>query len=266
VSDWCFWSFGHQGCKEEYRVALQSAEEWGRRALLLCSGLSSLNFALVVVCLRITRRIVTPVVIMKYMSTKVNLMLILPGLANIFVGADLTGASEFDEEVTAGETDFRKISRNIILVGRIFVSAGCFILGTMLVGFDTDRLKHKWVLRSYMGGLAVAAVLLAIAAAWTAAISVNIRDDLDSNNWKRGAFACKANLYGCSNCHYQSQGVGEEVDYCPEWPRKDIVRYVQVYLRVAGLEAVTSLIYVTAAIRFAAALAKTLREYRCEYI
>ena len=35
-----------------------------------------------------------------------------------------------------------------------------------------------------MGGLAVAAVLLAIAAAWTAAISVNIRDDLDSNNWK----------------------------------------------------------------------------------
>ena len=41
-------------------------------------------------------------------------------------------------------------------------------------------------------------------------------------------------------------GVGEEVDYCPEWPRKDIVRYVQVYLRVAGLEADTSLIYVTA--------------------
>jgi len=56
------------------------------------------------------------------------------------------------------------------------------------------------------------------------------------------------------------------VDQCPEWSRREIINYVQVYLRMGGLLALTSVVYVGAGLVAAFRLAKNLREYRCEYI
>jgi len=56
------------------------------------------------------------------------------------------------------------------------------------------------------------------------------------------------------------------VDLCPEWSKKEVVAYVAVYLRLAGLAALSSLVYVVAAILAARVIAWNLREYRCEYV
>jgi len=63
-----------------------------------------------------------------------------------------------------------------------------------------------------------------------------------------------------------STDVSDSVDQCPEWSRREIINYVQVYLRMGGLLALTSVVYVGAGLVAAFRLAKNLREYRCEYI
>ena len=56
------------------------------------------------------------------------------------------------------------------------------------------------------------------------------------------------------------------VDPCPEWTKREIIRYVQVYLKMAGLCALSSTIFLLAGIASAKTLLITLQNYRCEYV
>ena len=68
--------------------------------------LSAVNIILLLGCLYLTYTIVTASIIMKYMNTKVNAMLIVPAVGNLLIGMDLTGMLAMSREGENAETDF----------------------------------------------------------------------------------------------------------------------------------------------------------------
>jgi len=225
------------------------------------------NMFLLAICLWLTMSIVTPAVLMKYVSTKVNAMLALPGAAVLLVGLYLMGwdgtISSLDgkQSKNDSELDFRQIEPEIVELGKLLSITALIILFLCLIGLDREMLRNKYLLRAYTSGLALALVFLAIEGVWCIRISEGIEDKLTQDDWEGGAYACRTKLYGCSNCESE-----DAVTQCPEWSKSDIIQNIRVYLGISGLVAVTSMIYIIAGLVSALTLAKKLREYRCEYV
>lgn len=272
VESWCIWNYNSTSCIDIYNDALSSAVKWSRITMYAAAILSAVNIVLLVACLYLTYTIVTSSIIMKYMNTKVNAMLIVPALANLAIGLDLMGMLATSQQGINNETDFREINKNIYTIGRLYVTAGSLTGILMCAGMLSDRIRRKHYVFAYIALMFVSVVLLGVAGVWCLFVAHTIRDQLNAHSWDGGSFACDANLYGCSNCDYclesscDGDNASEDVDLCPEWTKREIIRYVQVYLKMAGLCALTSTTFLVAGIASAHKLAKRLQEYKCEYI
>mmetsp|Transcript_89016 Transcript_89016/g.172439 ORF Transcript_89016/g.172439 Transcript_89016/m.172439 type:complete len:445 (+) Transcript_89016:115-1449(+) len=262
VNEWCQWNFASLECQGIFQAALKYTTEWARFWLRASGVVSLLNMILLMINLTIVNRIVTPSIIMKYMSTKVNAMLILPGTGVLILGLDLAGRL-LSTDTTEKGTDFRVLDPNIVIIGYLNFFTGLLILTTFLIGLNRERLGNKRCLHTYMLLLSVALALLVAAGSWCLVISFTIADTLEKEEWEGGSFACRANLYGCSNCE---DDVSSGADQCTEWSRRNIIDYVQVYLQMGGLFSLTSVVYAGAGLVAAVRLNRNLRDYRCEYI
>ena len=271
IESWCFWEFNQTDCSEIYNDGLERSITWSRNAMYATGGLSAVNILLLLGCLYLTYTIVTPSIIMKSMNTKLNAMMIVPTLGNLVIGLDLMGALASSEVGDTAETDFRKINTNIFTIGRLYVIAGSLTGALMFMGILGDRIRRKKYVCTYLVLMVVDLAILGVGGVWCLFAAHNIREQLKSSNWNGGTFACSANLYGCSNCDYcANYGCDDDgssqVNFCPEWTKREIIRYVQVYLKMSGLTALSSMIFILAGITSAYTLVQTLREYRCEYI
>lgn len=136
---------------------------------------------------------------------------------------------------------------------------------------------HKRVfLKVYIVSLSLATAFLATAGAWCVRAAALLTTDSSSGD--QGRFACQINLHGCSNCGegWDRRSLNKPVsftgdwsdelstvgcshvtpgsflssgsssangDHCPEWSRKEIMKYARVYLIVVGLCGVFSCMY-----------------------
>ena len=125
--------------------------------------LSAVNIILLLGCLYLTYTIVTASIIMKYMNTKVNAMLIVPAVGNLLIGMDLTGMLAMSREGENAETDFREIDGNIYSVGVIYMAAGSLTAVLMIFGILSDRIRRKSYVYAYIAFMVVATALFGVA-------------------------------------------------------------------------------------------------------
>eukprot|EP00615_Pteridomonas_danica_P001258 CAMPEP_0114375188 /NCGR_PEP_ID=MMETSP0101-20121206/36121_1 /TAXON_ID=38822 ORGANISM="Pteridomonas danica, Strain PT" /NCGR_SAMPLE_ID=MMETSP0101 /ASSEMBLY_ACC=CAM_ASM_000211 /LENGTH=294 /DNA_ID=CAMNT_0001529189 /DNA_START=366 /DNA_END=1251 /DNA_ORIENTATION=+ len=260
IGDWCNWNYGTDICGDIYRNAIEDSVQYAQFQVRLIAIASFVNVLILAICLNLTTSIVTPAILMKYMSRKVNAMLFLPGSALLYIGLDLSGATLTQSE--GDEVDFRQIEPDIVTLGKLHCE---YPPALMMFGFYRELFRNRTWLHFYSGVLTIAFVLLAVEGIWCIVLAADIEDTLSNEGWEGGSFACRAGLYGCSNCDF-IQDDDEAAVKCPEWSKKDIINYVQVYLTASGLTAMTSMIYVGAGIITAMKLSKKLREYRVEYV
>lgn len=78
--------------------------------------------------------------------------------------------------------------------------------------------------------------------------------------------ACHVGLAGCCCCGANDEVLARKDGRCPEWEPDEIVGYLAVELKLGGLTAILSVLYVVGGLVTADILRKNLRDYKCAYV
>ena len=268
VDDWCMFHFNSTDCSSIRARAEAEALNWGEQITLAEGIVGTVNVTMIAASLFLCYRILTLPVITQSMNDIISYLLLIPigGCAGMGVYLNWMNGSDIDY-------DWLSTYFIVISVVQFF---------QIPLGLYAGRQKKFYLLTFYM--ILVCLVTSAVGAAgiFCMLFSVVLPETFIPSEHASDQIACDRNLVGCCCCDVPDDGLihsnygpwGEDGDMvwrnysfgCPEWSTKEIVDMTAIDIKMAGLVAILSLIYLFSAIVVAWLLRENLKNYKTEYV
>ena len=268
VTDWCLANFNSTDCQSIRDTAESNALLWGEQITLSEGIVGTLNLVMIFASLYLCYRILTSPVITQSMNDIISYLLLIPigGCAGMGIYLSWMAGSDIDY-------DWLSTYFIVIAIVQFF---------QIPVGVYAGRQKRYYLLTFYI--LLVLSVSAAVVAAgiFCMLFSVVLPETFIPSESLANKIACDRNLVGCCCCdvpddgqvHSTSGPWGPNNEYiwrnytygCPEWSTQEIVDMTAIDIKMAGLVAFLSLLYLIGALVVAGLLRENLKNYKTEYV
>ncbi len=247
---WCMREFdGATNCKQIRENAIQEAVLWSENITLIQGIICISDIVLIGWCLFLCYRIMREQVIVKSMNDVINYLLLLPIAACTGMAYYMWWLREFDVE---------DLQYSLIADIFAYVSGAQFFV--LPLGIIAGKFKSRVAL-----GVYIFLVILIIGALGTnGAFALTFSGILEGGLVEIPArvtdlLACGKQLTGCSGCDNTKPT-------CPEWTTKEILDLLVLDLRISGIIAFVSAIYLLGALIVSFIVLRSLKYYKTDYI
>lgn len=248
---WCAANFdGDTRCKDYREAAILEAVQWGSFLTLIQGIICIADLVLICGCLFLCFKIMKEQVITQSMNEVINYLLLLP------IGA-CAGLAYYMWWLR--DYDVQSLQYSWIAEGFAYI-AGAQTLALPL-GIIAGKLKSRNLLQLYIflvfllvGGLSANGAMAIVFAGILPQIftpTVAQTNDL----------ACGKELSGCCCC-----GEPDGANRCPEWSKSEVIQLLVLDLKISGIIAFASAVYLIGAFIVAFLVRRNLLNYKTEYV
>lgn len=242
---------------------------WGRQVTLAQGVVGVINIVLITSSLYLCYRILTSPVITQSMNDIINYLLLIPIGGCAGIGSYLNWMN-----------DNEKIA--YFWLSSYFIAVAVVQFVQIPIGIYAGREKNYALLTLYICLVGVVTAAVAAAGVFCMLFSVVLPDTFIPTQHESDIIACGRGLVGCCCCDVPDDGNihntfgrwGLDSEYiwrnysygCPEWDVNEIVAMTAIDIKMAGLVAFLSLMYLVGALTVAILLRSNLNHYKTEFI
>ena len=268
VDDWCRYYYNSTDCQNIRDEAESNALLWGEQITLSEGIVGIMNLVMIFASLYLCYRILTSPVITQSMNDIISYLLLIP------IGG-CAGMGAYLSWMAGSDIDYDWLSTYFIVIAVVQFFQ-------IPLGVYAGRQKRYYLLTFYIVLVVSVAAAVIAAGIFCMLFSVVLPETFIPSESLANKIACDRNLVGCCCCDVPDDGLvhsnwgpwGENNAYiwrnytygCPEWSTKEIVDMTAIDIKMAGLVAFLSLLYLIGALIVASLLRQNLKNYKTEYV
>lgn len=254
-TEWCQSKYNSTDCGSIRDTAIATSLIWGRQITLGQAIVSICDLLLIGGSLFFCYRLLKRNVIAQSMNDVINYLLVLP------IGG-CVGIAYYLWWLRAYPPDRLQYSWLASLFAALAVTQVC----ALPLGIAAGRLKSQYLLTAYMMLVLLITTGLALGGTIALLFSGLIGETFQPSSVEIGDIACRKVLNGCCCCNEVSVLEGSAVNRCPEWGTDEVISLLVLDLKIAGIVAFVSLLYLFGAMIVAFLVQQSLENYKSEYI
>lgn len=252
AGDWCMKNFNSTDCQSIRETAIATSLVWGREITLGQAIISIIDLVLIGFSLFFCYRLLKRNVIAQSMNDVINYLLVLP------IGGSC-GIAYYLWWLQAYSPERLQYSWLAGLFAALAVTQVC----ALPLGIAAGRLKSQFLLTVYMLLIFMITTGLALGGTIALLFAGLISETFQPSAAEIGDIACRKQLNGCSNCEAVQ---GASVNRCPQWAKDEVISLLVLDLKIAGIVAFVSLLYLFGAMIVAFLVQQSLENYKNDYI
>jgi len=250
ASAWCKSRFNSTDCATLRADGINNAVNWGRTITLTQATISIVDVCLIGLSLYLCKEILRSDKIAKTMNDTINYLLMLP------IGG-CCGLAYYLWWLQTYETELQ-----YSWLALLFAAMGAAQLIALPLGIYAGRYKSKMLLKIYMCLIVLVIVGLVAGGSIAIIFSGLIIQTFRPDTYQTADIACKKQLTGCCCCQSTSPGLNR----CPEWTQSEVLSLLALDLKITGIVALVSVVYLIGAFIIAWIENEHLNNYETDYV
>lgn len=245
IASWCMHNYNASDCEQIRNESLNEAIDWGTRVIAGQSGIGLALILLISFSIYYSYILLTSTVITQSMLDVINYFLLLPIAGCVLLAVYFWWIQDVDLLLNWFPILF--------LVLALFQ---CFALPFGIYG---GRKKNIYILYGYISLLVLITLGFGLASGICLSLAKIVLQDFHPARSVIDGIACRKKLPGCSGCEWDERT-------CSEWDTDEILIVISNDLRLAGVTAALSILYLVGGLVVSGLTATSLKNYKTDFV